>query len=148
MGMYEDIKEGIDATVEIDGYPFYAEEITGNESYNRRELNRQSLLGGTEFVTRGKYIARDFSFTTTIYFPTGHPEKYDDIFEEIVSKPCTVISPYMGGMFKAEVIIQKNAPESSPNHLELEIQVKEIPDPTRSNIPNDTFTKPSDKLAQ
>lgn len=148
MGMYEDIKEGVEPTVEIMGYPFYAEEITGNESYNRRELNRQSILGGTEFVTRGKYIVRDFSFTTTIYVPDGHPEKYDDIFEEMVSRPCEVISPYMGGKFDAEVIIQKTAPEASPNHIELDIQVKEIPDATVSNIPGDSFTKPADRLVQ
>lgn len=148
MGMYEDIKEGVDPTIEIDGYPFYPEEITGNESYNRRELNRQSILGGTEFITRGKYVCRDFNFTTMIYIPDGHPEKYDDIFEEMVSKKCEVISPYMGGKFYAEVIIQKTAPEASPNHLELDIQVKEIPDATKSNIPKDEFTKPADKLVQ
>lgn len=147
MGMYEDIKEGVDATVEINGYPFYAEEITGNESYNRRELNRQSLLGGTEFVTRGKYVSRDFQFSTTIY-TGGHPEKYDEIFKEMVSKKCEVISPYMGGKFEAEVVIQKTAPEASPDHLDLDIQVKEIPDVSVSNIPNDKFIKPADKLIQ
>ena len=80
--------------------------------------------------------------------PDGHPEKYDDIFEEMVSRPCEVISPYMGGKFDAEVIIQKTAPEASPNHIELDIQVKEIPDATVSNIPGDSFTKPADRLVQ
>ena len=101
MGMYSDLREGVEASIEIDGYPFYPEEITPQESYNRRELNRQSILGGTEKVTRGKYVVREFSFTTTIYIPDGHPETYDTIFQNMVSKPCEVISPYMGGRFDA-----------------------------------------------
>ena len=56
MGMYSDLREGVEASIEIDGYPFYPEEITPQESYNRRELNRQSILGGTEKVTRGNML--------------------------------------------------------------------------------------------
>lgn len=134
--MYGDLREKIEETVEIDGYPFYAEEISAEESYNRRETNRQSILGGTEYVTRGKYITRQFSFTTYIYFPTGHPEQYDAIFQEMVSKPCEVISKYMGGKFNAEVTVQKTAEESSPNTLKLDIEVVEIPE-MDSLIPGD-----------
>lgn len=145
MGMYSDLREGAEASIEIDGYPFYPEEINSQEPYNRRELNRQSILGGTEKVTRGKYVVREFSFTTSIYIPDGHPETYDTIFQSMVSKPCEVISPYMGGKFDAEVHIQKTAGEASPNHLELEITVKEIPTGD-SMIPNDIFIIPEDKL--
>ncbi len=144
-GMYSDLREGAEANIEINGYPFYAEEISPTESYNRRELNRQSILGGTEKVKRGAYVVREFSFTTHIYIPTGHPETYDTIFQEMVSNPCEVISPYMGGKFDAEVTIQKTAEEASPNHLELEVTVKEIPG-QESLIPNDYLNIPADKL--
>lgn len=143
--MYEDLRPGVEETVEINGYPFYAQEITANESYNRRETVRQSILGGTEHVSRGKYIPRDYSFTTYIHIPEGHPEQYDSIFQEMVSKPAEVISPYMGGKFMAEVIIQKTAEEYSPEDLLLEIQVIEIPE-TDSLIMEDVFNVPEDKL--
>ena len=146
MIMYDDIVASVDETVEIDGYPFYAMEITANESYNRRETNRQSILGGTEYVTRGKYIPRDFSFTTYIHVPEGHPEKYDHVFEEMSSKPCEVISRYMGGKFMAEVIIQKSFEEATPEDIKRDIQVVEIPDEA-SRIPNDVFRVPENKLS-
>ena len=145
VGMYDDITENISENIEIDGYPFYAENITSNEPYNRRETNRTSIMNGTEYVTRGKYIVRDYSFETTIYFPDNRPDIHDQIFREMLSKPCEVISPYMGGKFMAEIIIQKDAEESSPNHLKLNIQVIEIPGKD-SLIPGDTFTIPEDKI--
>lgn len=145
--MYDDAFTKAEAPVEIDGYPFYAEEITSNEPYNRRETNRQSILGGTEFVTRGKYIVRDFSFSTHIHIPEGRPDRFDDVFREMVRKPCEVISPYMGGKFNAEVIIEVNAEESSPEDLKLDIQVIEIPD-VISNIPGEEQFIPADELQE
>lgn len=139
--MYEDIVSNVSETVEIDGYPFYAEEITGNESFNRRESNRQSILSGTEIVTKGKYISREFSFTTSVHIPTNKAYVYDKIFSKMVNKTCRVISPYMGKAFNAEIIIQKNAEESTPNDLKLEIQIIEIPN-SKSNIPGENFTVP------
>lgn len=141
--MYEDIVSGVSENVEINGYPFYAQEITPNESFNRRELNRHSLLSGTEKVTRGKYIVRDFTFTTYIHIPDGKPDSYDKIFKSMMNESATVISPYMGGSFKAEVIIKKIAEESSPLDLKLEIQVIEIP--SKSLISGDSFKVPATK---
>lgn len=143
--MYSDIRTDVSETVEIDGYPFWAQEITANEAYNRRETNRQSILGGTEHVSRTSYVVRDYSFSTYVHIPEGSPDVYDDIFREMVSKPCEVVSPYMGGMFNAEVIIERTAEESSPEDLLLEIQVIEIPG-SESNIPDDVVTVPEDKL--
>ena len=147
VGMYDDINEGVSENIEIDGYPFYAENIKGNEPYNRRETNRTSIMNGTEHVTRGKYVVRDYSFTTNVYVPENRPDVHDDIFKEMVSKPCEVISPYMGGKFMAEVIIQKDAEESSPDSLKLDVQVIEIPG-EESLIPGDTFVVPEDKLSE
>ena len=135
--MYSDASLTVSENISIMNIPFYAEEIRGEETFNRRELNRQKILGGTEHVTRGEYIPRKYSFTTLIYHPLNRPDVYDKIFKEMMSKPVEVISPYMGGKFKAEVIIQKNTEEASPNHFSIDVSVEEIPD-TNSNIPGES----------
>lgn len=142
--MYKDIKGEVSENIEINGYPFYAENISSDEAYNRRELNRNSIQSGTEVVTKGKYIPRSYSFTTTIYHPVNRPDSYEKILRQMVSNPAEVISPYMGGKFKAEVIIQKNIEESSPNHMVLDFTVTEIPE-AKSNIPGENFTVPKPK---
>lgn len=142
--MYKDIVNGVSETVEIDGYPFYGENIRGSTSYNRRELNRQKLLGGTENVTRGKYMPKEYSFSTEVY-TEGNPTIFDEIFKEMSNKECEVISPYMGGKFNAEVIIEREDEEASPEHMNLEITVKEIPG-QQPNIPGESFTVPEDVL--
>lgn len=143
--MYKDIVNGVSETVEIDGYPFFGENISGgNNSYNRRELNRQKLLGGTENVTRGKYMSREYRFSTDVY-TEGNPRIFDEIFLDMSNKPCEVISPYMGGKFNAEIIIEREDEEASPEHMRLEITVKEIPE-QQPNIPGESFTVPEDVL--
>ena len=142
--MYKDIVNGVSETVEIDNYPFYAENITSTNSFPRRELIRQKILGGTESVTRGKYLGREYSFDTEVY-TEGNPRIFDDIFQEMVNKKCEVISPYMGGKFMAEVIIEYEDEESSPDHRRLNVAVKEIPD-EKPNIPGESFTIPEDVI--
>lgn len=144
VNMYKDIKVNVSENIEINGYPFFAENISSDEAYNRRELNRNSILGGTEIVTKGKYVSRSYSFTTTIYHPENRPDAYEKILKQIVSNTAEVISPYMGGKFKAEVLIQKNIEESSPNHMVLDFTVTEIPT-SKSNIPGENFTVPKPK---
>ena len=144
MSMYSDVVEGVCENIEIMGYPFYAENISSDEAYNRREYNRNSILGGTEEVTKGKYIPRSYTFTTTIYHPEDRPDSYEKIFRQMVANPQEIISPYMGGKFKAEIIIQKNVEESSPNHMVLDFSVTEIPE-QKSNIPGESFTIPAPK---
>ncbi|MBR0272364.1 MAG: hypothetical protein IJQ68_10335 [Methanobrevibacter sp.] len=147
VGMYDDVNENVSENIEIDGYPFYAENINANEAYNRRETNREPIMNGTEHVSRGRYVVRDYSFSTTVYVPDGRPDVHDEIFREMMSKPCEVISPYMGGKFMAEVIISKDIEEASPNHINLDVQVIEIPGED-SLIPGDTFIIPEDKLSE
>ena len=145
--MYQDIRGNVSETVTIMGIPFYAENITADTPYNYRERNFTPILGGTENVTKGKYVHREFSFTTTIYFPTGRPHDYDSIFKEMMSKPVKVISPYMGGKstFNAMVTIQKTSPEYSPNHMDLDVKIVEVPK-EKSNIPGEEpFTVPAVK---
>ena len=142
--MYKDIVNDVSETVEIDGYPFYAENIRSTNTYNRRELNRQKLLGGTEHVSRGKYLGREYNFTTDVY-TEGNPRVFDEIFQEMSNKPCEVISPYMGGKFMAEVVFEREDEEASPEHVRLDVTIKEIPE-EQPNIPGESFTIPEDVL--
>ncbi|WP_458405976.1 hypothetical protein [Methanobrevibacter sp.] len=133
MGMYEDIHTSVSETVTIMGVPFYAENISAEEPVNRREREFTSIIGGTERVSQGKYIHREFSFTTTIFFPTGRPDAYDSTFKKMMSKPVKVTSKYMGGTFNAMIKITPTFPENSPNHMELDVTVTEVPG-VNSNI--------------
>lgn len=123
-----------DHTIEIDGFPFFIEEFTPVESFNRREINSTSIKSGTEFQERGKYIPRQFSFTTSVEVPLERPHIHDKIFQKLSSKPCEIITPYMSDIFKGSVIIKKGI--ETPTKLKLEINVKEIPE-TESNIPDE-----------
>ena len=144
MGMYDDLVEGVSESVMIMGMPFYAENIRPNEPYNRREREFTPILGGTERVTQGKYIHREWTFNTTIFFPTGRPDAYDKQFKEMLSKPVEVISRYMGGKFNALIQVSPEFPEYSPNHMELEVTVTEVPG-KKSLIPGESFTVPKTK---
>ena len=153
--MYKDIVPGVSETVIINygknykkEISFYAEDITSDTPYNYRERNFTPILGGTENVTKGKYVHREFSFTTTLYFPKDHPHEYDSIFKEIMSAPVLIQSRYMGGnnSIKALVTFQKSFPENSVNHMDLDVKIIEIPDSTISNIPGEEpFTVPAVK---
>ena len=143
MGMYDDIHTSVSETIEIMGIKFYAENITGDEPFNRRERNFTPIAGGTEEVTRGKYIHREYSFTTTVFFPSGRPDAYDDVFQEMMSKPVEVIGREFGN-FMAECVVKKI--HSSPAFLTLEIQLTEIPG-DKSNIPGDEFKAPTDVIS-
>ena len=136
MGMYDDIVTGVSENIEINGYPFYAENISGDEPFNRREYTFDPILNGTLSAKRGKYIQRKFSFQTTLYHGDGRYDAHDKILEEINSKPVEVISPAMGGKFKAIVIFSKSIQEGSPYHTEYDVDVTEVPEKT-SRIPGE-----------
>lgn len=144
--MYKDVVNGVSETVEIDGYPFYAENIRGNTSYNHRKLNRQKLLGGTEHVARGEYMVREYQFETEVY-TEGNPRIFDEIFLNMSNKECEVISPYMGGKFNAEIKIERDDEEASPDHIRLDVTVIEIPD-EQPNIPGEVFVIPEDLIKE
>lgn len=129
--------------IEIGGFPFFAEDLDADEFYNRREIVVTSIMGGTQHVNRGVYVARSFSFKTHIRVEYDHPDVYNEIFRELMSGPCDVISPELGGMFKANVIIKPK--HISPLYLELSVKITEIPT-EESNIPGDVVHIPEDKL--
>lgn len=146
--MYADAVITVSENISIMGIPFYAEEIRGEETFNRRETNRNKILGGTQHVSRGEYVPRRYSFTSMIYHPTDRPDVYDNLFMEMMSKPVEVISPYMGGKFNAEVIIQRDTEEASPNHFTINVDVEEIPE-VNSNIPGESkFVVPTTKKVE
>ena len=129
-----------DAGVEIDGFLFFPEEVKGEESYARREYNRTKIMSGGEFVTRGQYTPKEYSFTTTLDIDANKPYEYDKLFQMMENKVCEVVSPYMGDIFKATVEIDKTHPKASPHSLQLDIKVKEVVDP-HSSIMGDTPIK-------
>lgn len=107
-------------------FPFFAESISPNEAFSRRDLVRTKVMNGTEVVTQGEWIGRDFNFTSHI--PIDYdPTIYDKYFQSMLHQPCRILSPDMGDMFYAQVIIKKNPLENYPKTLTLEIQVIEIP---------------------
>ena len=129
--------------IEIEGFPFFAESVDGDEFYNRREYSRLNIIGGTQFVNKGAYVPRSFSFTTHVRVEPNNPDVYNDIFREMMSKPCNVISPELGGMFDAVVVIKPK--HSSPKYLELNVKITEIPT-EKSNIFGEEIIIPEDKL--
>ena len=132
--------------IEIMGYPFYVESVTANEFFNRREEIRNKILGGTEDVLRGQYISRDFSITTHVPIDPTRPDANNSVFREMMSKPVEVISPELGGKFNANVVIKPGHTKLS--HLELSIDIKEVPDKD-SNIPGESkFVVPAVKKVE
>lgn len=128
---------------EIDGFPFFTESVEPEEFFNRRDYNRLKIIGGTEFVNKGGYVSRSFSFTTHVRVEANNPDVYKDIFQNMMSKICTVVSPEIGGMFDAVVVIKPK--HLSPQYLELAVKVTEVPK-TESNIIGEDFIIPEDKL--
>lgn len=132
-----------DAGVEIDGFLFFPEEVKGDESYARREYTRTKIMSGGEFVTRGQYTPKEFSFSTTLDIDPNQPYMYDKIFQIMENKPCEIVSPYMGDIFKGEVQIEKTHPNASPGSLKLDIKIKEIVDPTTTVVGDTPIKYPS-----
>lgn len=129
--------------VEIDGFLFFPQEVKGDESFARREYKRTKIMSGGEFVTRGQYMPKEFSFTTTLDIDPNEPYAYDKIFQIMENKPCEVVSPYMGDMFKAEVQIDKTHPKASPSNLKLDVKIKEIVSPNTTVVGDSVIEYPS-----
>ncbi|MBQ8017593.1 MAG: hypothetical protein IJ258_05735 [Methanobrevibacter sp.] len=126
--------------LEIMRYPFYAEDVSPNEAYRRREYNFNSVVGGTQIVTPGQYVGLDFTITTHIPINPNRPDVHKQIFQEMMSKPVTVTSPEIGGSFQAIVIVKPV--HETFNSLKLEISIKEVPD-SKSLIPGENFVVPA-----
>lgn len=141
MPLYDVPTDG--CNLEIMGYSFFAEEVSPTEAFRRREMNFNSIIGGTKKVTKGEYVGLEFSVTTHVKIDPKKPNMHNKIFEEMMRKPVQVVSPDLGDSFKANVIIKPE--RASPRYLKLTINIKEIPD-KESKIPGEQFTVPSKKI--
>ena len=143
MSMYKVPTNG--CNLEIMGYPFFAEKVSANEAFRRRDMNVNQVVGGTQIVTKGPYVPLEFTITTHVYVAPSKPHVHSKIFQEMMSKPVLVSSPEIGGKFYAMVVIK-------PEHvkvrsLELSITIKEIPG-KQSKIPGESFTIPKAKKVE
>ena len=139
MAMYDDVKG---CNIEIMGFPFYAEKVSVTEAFRRRELNYNAVVGGTQKVTKGQYVGLEFKVTTHVKIDPDRPDEHNSIFQEMMSKPVTVVSPELGGKFKANVVIVPD--HAKLNSLELSITIKEIPG-SKSLIPGESWVVPKTK---
>lgn len=128
--------------LEIMGYPFFIEDVSPNEAYRRREYNFNNIVGGTQIVTPGNYVGLDFTITTHVPVDPDRPDVHNKIFQEMMSKPVTVTSPEVGGLFMAIVVIKPV--HETYSSLKLEINIKEIPD-NKSLIPGERFVVPKSR---
>lgn len=143
MSMYSSTINQDTFNLTIDGFPLIVEsDMSPNESFNRRETARHNIIGGTQWVARTTYVPIDVTFNTHVRIDPYYPDIYDSTFKLWMSKPVEVISREFGN-FMAECKVKKL--HSSPAFLALEIQLTEIPG-TKSNIPNDEFIIPTDKI--
>lgn len=131
--------------IEIMGFPFFAESISPNEAFRRREMNFNNIVGGTSKVVPGAYVGLDFTMTTHVRIDPTRPDEHNSIFQEMMSKPVEVISPEIGGRFNAIVVIKPE--RKSLEWLELSISIKEVPDKT-SLIPGEEFIIPKSKKVE
>lgn len=144
MEMYSEKINANQFNISIDGLQLIGEEISPNESFNRRETSRKHIIGGTQSVIRTNYIHRDFSFTCHLRIDPLYPDIYDSTFQLWQSKPVEVISKELGGKFNAECVIKKK--HETPAYLTIEVQLIEIPE--TSLIPNDSVKVPTDKITK
>lgn len=126
--------------LEIMGYPFFAEEVTPNEAFRRRDYNFTNLVGGTQKVTKGGFVGLDFTIVTHVAVTPNNPKVHNKIFKQMMSKPVKVVSPEFGGSFNAIVTIKPE--HDSPKSLKLTINIKEVPG-KKSNIPGENFVVPA-----
>lgn len=141
--MYDIPTEG--CNIEIMGYPFFAESVSPNESFRRRDYNFNNIVGGTMKVTPGAYVGLEFNVTTHVKIDPDRPDIHNSIFQEMMSKIVEVISPELGGKFNAVVVIK---PEHEKlDYLKLTINIKEVPD-KESLIPGETFTVPEKRVVE
>lgn len=110
--------------IEIDGFPFYAEDVKPVEKYQRRKFLRTPIFNGSEFISRGPFVPREFSFTGDIDHKLGRPDQHDDVFSAMNNNICRVVSRHFGGSFNAEIHITPTP--QTPTTLRLEVKVLEV----------------------
>lgn len=123
--------------IEINGYPMYAETISGSEPFIRREWSEKHIMNGTIQISKGQFVPRQYTFKTSLFITPEKINIHDEILRSMVIEPAEIICPAMGEPFKAMVSIKKDYTESTPESLSLEFTIKEIP-----NITSDITQSP------
>lgn len=113
-----------DHSIEIDGFPFYGEEVKPTEKYQRREFLRTSIMNGSEFLSRGAFVPREFTFVSNLDINPQKVDEYDSVFAAMNNNICNVISKEFGGSFNAEVHITPT--HDTPANLHLDVKIKEV----------------------
>ena len=138
--MNEHIIKGTEEQVTIMNYPFYTDNIERTVPHNYRERKFTPILGGTERVSQGEYVHREFSFTSIISYPPGRPDAYDSIFKKMQSKSVKVKSKSMG-KDEFNAFIKLHISDYAPNRLQVDVTVTEVPG-VKSRIDGENFKVP------
>lgn len=124
--------------IEINGYPMYAETISGSEPFTRREWSEKTIMNGTTVVSKGQFIPRQYTFKTTLFVTPEKVDVHDKILRSMVIEPAEITCPAMGEPFQAMVSLKKEYEGATPNSVSVDFTIKEIPnvtsDITQSNI--------------
>jgi len=113
--------------IKIMGYYFKMENVQTDTSFEYHSMNTTKIFNGTEINTMGEWNGVQFSFDTYIPIKYEQRNKYDKIFKKMMSKPVEVITKDFDGLHYAQVIIKKQLNNGSPDGLDLNISVREIP---------------------
>ena len=144
MGMYEHIK-GAEATLSINGVEFYPESLTMDVPFQKRTIKRTQIMNGTQYISKGDWTPRKFTFDTQITINPERPDEFNDLFLEMCNGECEVVSLDMGS-FNAWVEVKFTHESNSPDSLKLSFTVEEIADKT--NIPDDEIVIPAEETTE
>lgn len=111
-------------TIEINGIPMVMENVQMTVSNNYRELVTTKIMNSTEANTQGEWQPREFSFTTYLRTANNQINELNSLIDEIQHKPCEIVYPDLGEIFKGFVKIVKNRVDS--HGFELSVSVKEL----------------------
>ena len=124
--------------IEINGYPMYAETISGSEPFIRREWTEKTIMNGTTVVSKGQFVPRQYTFKTTLFVTPEKVDVHDKILRSMTIEPAEITCPAMGEPFKAMVSLKKDYEGATPYSVNVDFTIKEIPnvtsDITQSNI--------------
>ena len=144
MAMYEHIT-GAEATLSINGIEFYPESLSIDVPVQKRAIKRTSIMNGTQYISRGDWTPRKFSFDTYITVDPEKPDEFNDLFMELCNGECEIVSLELGS-FKAWVELKNTRESNAPDSLKLAFTIEEIADKAR--IPDDEIVIPAQETTE
>ena len=144
MGMYDHIS-GADATLSINGVEFYPESLSMEVPFHKRTIKRTQIMNGTQYVSRGDFTPRKFTFDTLITVNPERPDEFNELFLEMCNGECEIVSLDLGS-FNAWVDVKFTHEANTPDSLKLSFTVEEIAD--KSLIPDDEVVIPAEETTE